>query len=150
MQRMVSRRWVVQADGMAPPKAEDVPFTQAWCSSTARSRHTLSRLLACAAAISAISAISPVAGQGSFCGMLRAHLHASAMRSAADAQGELPRLTPEHCALSAAIVGLCRLEGNMLVRPCSVPAALDCMAPGCRPHEVSMPVAVWSRTNLAQ
>lgn len=101
---------------------EDAPFTQAWISSLARSCHTVSRLLASTLAISSQAGHGSLSARhgSSFVDMVRMHLHASAMRPAqagpqAGPQAGLLRLPPEQCALSAAVVVLCRHAHDLQV-----------------------------------
>ena len=94
-------------------EVEDEPFTTAWCGQDACSQRLLSRLLACAAAV---PALHPTLGLScSFSDLLRAHLHTSAVR-VSSARSQLLQLVPEQCALSAAVVRLCRHNANVPVR----------------------------------
>ena len=96
------------------PPIEDATFSSIWCSSDARCQHSISRLLACAAALDAL-AVNAGHEHAHFQELLRQHLHASAIHTA-EPQSSLLRLVPEQCALTAAAIALCREQDNMQVR----------------------------------
>ncbi len=90
---------------------EDQSYTAVWCSPQDQSRHTVTSLLQCAAAVDA----DPASGCVGLLEALRARLHILAVQ--AHPEAHLPLNDSEGAVLCAALAIICRLQGRLQVWP---------------------------------